>query len=160
MTVWILLGVLVAVGLRQTAPRRIGASRALVLPAALVLMSISGAWRTFGAGGAIEPLVAWALGAGIGAAGTRALDLPRGVVAHADGSLEIPGSFAPLAIMLAIFLAHYVVHVALAIAPTLAAQDAFVVGAAAAYGIPSGMVAARARKLWTARAQWQAVHAA
>jgi len=150
-SVWILLGVLLALGLRQATPRRIGATRALALPAAFVLLSISGAWRTFGASGAVEPLAAWALGAAIGAAANRALDLPRGVVARSDGSFDVPGSYAPLAIMLAIFSVHYVVHAALAIVPMLASRDAFVVAACAAYGVPSGMMASRARKLWAAR---------
>ena len=150
-SVWILLAVLVALGLRQTASRRIGPGRALLLPAALVLLSMFAASRTFGAGGAIEPLVAWALGAAIGAACSRALGLARGIVARTDGSLEVPGSFAPLGIMLSLFLVHYVAHVALAIAPALATNDAFVVAAAAASGLPSGMVAARAHAMWTAR---------
>jgi hypothetical protein len=141
-TVWILLAVLVALGLRQAAPRRIGARRVLVLPAALVLLSLSGVWRTFAAGGVIEPLVAWMIGAAIGAAGTRALELPRGVVGLPDGSLEVPGSFAPMAIMLAIFLVQYILHVALAIDPALAASDAVKVAAGAAFGLPSGMVVA------------------
>jgi len=150
-SVWILLAVLVALGLRQTTSRRIGPARALLLPAALVLLSMSAAGRTFGAGGAMEPLVAWALGAAIGVACSRALGLPRGIVALSDGRLEVPGSVAPLAIMLGLFLAHYVSHVALAIAPALATNDAFVVVAAAAYGLPSGMVAARAHAMWVAR---------
>jgi len=93
-------------------------------------------------------------------AANRALDLPRGVVARPDGSFDVPGSIAPLAIMLAIFSVHYVVNVVLALAPALAFRDAFVVAACAAYGIPSGMMAARAHKLWAARAAPRAVLAA
>jgi hypothetical protein len=150
--VWILLAVLVAVGLRQTAPRRVSASRVLMLPVAIGLLSLSSAWNAFGAAGAVETPLAWALGAVIGLAGGRALALPQGVVAHADGSFELPGSIVPLLVMLGVFALRYVVNVALAVSPGLAAQAAFAIAASAAYGAPVGLLAARARRVWAARA--------
>jgi hypothetical protein len=150
-SVWILLAALVALGVRQTAPRRIGARRALLLPAALLLLSLTGACRAFDAAGTLQPTLGWMLGAVLGAAIAAAIALPRGVVAHSDGSFEVPGSAVPLAILLALFSIHYATHAAIAIVPALATHDAFVLGSSLGYGLPSGMLAARAGKVWAAR---------
>jgi hypothetical protein len=150
--VWILLAVLVAVGLGQTAPRRVSATRLLLLPVVIGGLSLSSAWHAFGDANPVGMPLAWALGVAIGLAGARALGAPRGVVAHADGSFELPGSIVPLLVMLGVFALRYVVNVALAVSPVLAAQAAFAVAAGAAYGAPVGLLAGRARKTWAARA--------
>jgi hypothetical protein len=149
--VWLLLAAIVALGVRQMRRQRVGATRVLLLPAVLGLLGLGAAWRTFGAAGPIETALAWALGAAIGIAASRALAPLRGIVAHADGSLEVPGSVVPLALMLGVFALRYVVNVALAMHPALAAPGAFAITACAAYGAAGGLFAARAHRLWVAR---------
>ncbi|HEX4511188.1 MAG TPA: DUF6622 family protein [Burkholderiaceae bacterium] len=149
--VWIGLALLVAFGVKQMAPRRLGTRRLVVVPVILVLASGASAWQAFGASGEARMLLSWGAGLAIGWGLGRLLDLPRGVVANDDGTFHVPGSVVPLLLMLGIFLLRYIVNVALAVSPGLAMQTAFVIGASLAYGLPSGLFAARARKVLAAR---------
>jgi hypothetical protein len=149
--VWIGLALLIVVGVKQMSPRRVGTRRLAVLPVVLALASGLSAWQAFGNAGEARMLASWAVGLGLGLALGRLLDLPRGVVANADGTFHVPGSVVPLVLMLVIFAVRYVVNVALAVSPGLAAQAVFAIGACLAYGLPSGLFAARARKVLAAR---------
>ena len=150
--VWIGLAVLVALGIRQMSAQRVGARRLVALPIVLGLASALSAWQAFAAAGELRMIASWGVGLALGLQLGRVLDLPRGVVADRDGTFHVPGSVVPLLLMLGIFLVRYVVNVALAVSPGLAAQASFAIGACLAYGLPSGLFAARARKVLSVRA--------
>jgi hypothetical protein len=149
--VWIGLGLLVYLGIRQMSPQRVGTRRLVVLPLVLALASAISAWQAFAIAGEARMVLTWLAGLALGLGLGRLMRLPRGVVANADGTFHVPGSVVPLVLMLAIFLVRYIVNVALAVSPGWAAQDAFAMGACLAYGLPSGLFAARARQVLSAR---------
>jgi hypothetical protein len=140
--VWLLLAALIALGLLQARDRVVRTSQVLALPAGLGLWSLVSTGMAFGwqAGG----LAAWALAWGLGLA-LRGWPMPdQRVQALADGRWAVAGSWAPLALMLAIFAIRYGVSASLALRPGLAALPAFAAAAGLLYGLPSGLLAARA----------------
>jgi len=62
-------------------------------------------------------------------------------------TLQMPGSWVPLALMMGIFFTKYFVGVVLAMQPALAGNVAFGIGFAALYGAFSGVFSARAVRL-------------
>lgn len=150
--VWGLLALLVAIGVSQSMPRSVSARRAYVVPALMVALSLGGVASTFGARPAA--LAAWAAGLALAIlAGVDAV-APRGARwVSAASRFELPGSWLPLALILALFCVKYGVGVGLAIAPALAANLHFEVGIAFAYGVFSGLFAARAVALRRIAAQ-------
>lgn len=149
--VWCLLAGLVALGLRQSRDQVLSLHRVLLLPAAM------GAWAFFSATQAFgwhpATVAAWLTGLGLGYALNRWLMLPRRVQALADGRFAIAGSWAPLVLFLTIFITRYAVAASLAVVPELAMLPAFAGAACVFYGLPSGLLAARARRVLQARAQ-------
>jgi hypothetical protein len=148
--VWCLLACLVVLGLRQVRDQVLGLRRVLLLPAAL------GGWAFFSAtlafGWHPATVAAWLCGACLGHALNRWLMLPRRVQALADGRFAIAGSWAPLVLFLTIFSIRYAVAASLAVVPELATLPAFAAAACALYGLPSGLLAARAQRVLQARA--------
>ncbi len=114
--VWALLAALVALGLLQTRPRRVARAQLLALPLALLGLGLWSLLPVFAA----QPQAAliWALGlAGFAALGLR---LPRPAQARwlADAQrLQLPGSWVPMAIILAIFSLRYATGVSMALHP-------------------------------------------
>lgn len=143
--VWALLAALVALGLHQARDHQLTRSRALVQPIALGLLSFFGASSAFGWHATVQPM--WLAGFAIGIALSRHLMPPLRVQALAGGRFAIGGSWAPLVLIVAIFMLRYVGSVSLAIVPQLADLPLFAAGASALYGLPSGLLAARARRL-------------
>jgi hypothetical protein len=157
--VWVLLAALVAFGLTQARDRTIGLTRASVLPTVLLLLSLAGIVGSFGhgigiaGGGPLPGALPGALGAwlaGIGAA----LALPRRWIAArgatwsaATRQLHVPGSGLPLALIVASFAVKYVAGVELAMHPSLAADLPFAATCSLAFGLFSGIFAARALAL-------------
>ncbi|HEY8973074.1 MAG TPA: DUF6622 family protein [Burkholderiaceae bacterium] len=158
--VWAVLAVLVLVGLRQTRTQTLSGGRVWLVPLIAGVASLAGALRGFGAAGELLTGACWAIGAGLGLAANRALDLPRRVVANADGSFTIGGSIAPLFLLVGIFLVRYATNVALAVQPSLANDPLAAAVVAIAYGLTAGLLAARARKIWSTRADQGAAQAA
>ncbi len=158
--VWAVLAGLVLVGLRQLRTQTLPASRVWLVPAIVAVASLAGALRGFAGAGAVLTGACWALGAAAGFASNRALDLPRRVVANADGSFTVGGSIAPLLVFVGVFMVRYVVNVALAIQPSLAFDPEAAAAAAIAYGCTAGLLAARSRKIWASRRAATALAAA
>ena len=150
-TVWVVLAVLVAAGLRQTRTQRMSAGRVWLIPLVVGAASLAGALRGFAGAGELLTGASWLAGAALGFLSNRSLDLPRRVSANADGSFTIGGSIAPLLLFMGVFMVRYVVNVALAIAPALAHNPAAAAAAAIAYGLTAGLLAARSRKIWATR---------
>ncbi|MBW8758532.1 MAG: hypothetical protein JF586_13050 [Burkholderiales bacterium] len=152
LVVWAALALLVGIGLRQTRTQTLSAGRLWLVPLLAGAASLAGALRGFGGAGELLTGACWAIGSAIGFAANRWLDLPRRVVANADGRFTIGGSIAPLFILVAIFLVRYASNVALAIQPALANDPLAAAGVAIAYGLTAGLLLARARKIWSTRA--------
>jgi hypothetical protein len=158
--VWAVLAVLVLVGLRQTRTQTLSGGRVWLVPLIAGVASLAGALRGFGGAGELLTGGCWAIGAALGFAANRSLDLPRRVAANADGSFTIGGSIAPLFLLVGIFLVRYATNVALAIQPSLANDPLAAAVVAIAYGLTAGLLAARARKIWSTRADQGAAQAA
>jgi len=150
--VWAVLAVLVLVGLRQTRSQTLSGGRIWLVPLVAGAASLAGALRGFGGAGELLTGACWAIGAALGFAANRSLALPRRVVANADGSFTIGGSIAPLILLVGIFLVRYATNVALAIQPSLASDPVAAAVVAIAYGLTAGLLAARARRIWSSRA--------
>jgi len=147
--VWAVLALLVGIGLRQTRTQTLSAGRVWLVPLVAAAASLAGAVRGFGGAGELLTGACWAVGTAIGFAANRWLDLPRRVVANADGSFTIGGSIAPLFILVGIFLVRYASNVALAIQPALARDPLAAATVAIAYGLSAGLLLARARRIWS-----------
>ena len=140
--VWAILALLVALGAMQLRDHVLTRQRLLVQPVALGALSLYAAVSTFGL--QTGALLAWAMGATLGAALNRPLRLPRQVRRQADGRFAIGGSWAPMALLMTIFWLRYGINASLAMVPALAGQPAFAGGASALYGAASGLLVARA----------------
>lgn len=148
--IWILLAGLVALGLAQARPRTIGARRAALLPAMLVMLSLAGVASSFG----LAPTAAAAWLAGIVAAllATHAW-MPRPGARWSDSRefVHVAGSWLPLAVILALFATKYAAGVSLAMHPELGLRASFAMPFSFAFGIFSGVFAARGLQMWRAR---------
>ncbi len=152
-SVWAVLAVLVLVGLRQTRTQTLSGGRVWLVPAVAGAASLLGALRGFAGAGGLLTGACWAVGAALGFAANRGLDLPRRVAANPDGSFTIGGSLAPLCLLVGIFVVRYATNVALAIQPSLGSSPAAAATVAIAYGLTAGLLAARSRKIWSTRAR-------
>jgi len=145
--VWGLLIALIAFGLVQRLPRRVGPVRATAVPIVLAAWSFAGVLsRPVHADLA---LTAWAVCALAVFAVILRRPAPAGTRWRADQSLfEIPGSAVPLLAMMGLFAARYLGGASQAIAPTLAGQTAFIIAMSAVYGSFAGLFLGRAARLW------------
>jgi hypothetical protein len=150
--VYVLFTVLLAYGLMQVRTRRIGRRRVVVLPAVMMALSLIGVASSFGLG--LLPLALWLAGVALAHVAGQKLR-PRRHATHDAGtdSFVVPGSWLPLALMMAIFFARYAITVAIAIVPALAASDLLAGGASLLYGTMSGIFLARALHILAARAR-------
>ncbi len=143
--VWALLAALLALGLAQARARRVGPTRAALLPAAMLAWSLWGVATSFGSAPALP---AWAAGASAAALATRRLGAPAGTRWSAQAhAFQLPGSWLPLALILALFCCKFATGALLALRPALGADPAFATGASLAFGAFSGVFAGRALAL-------------
>lgn len=143
---------LVAFGLLQSRTSRVSTARAVILPIAMLVLSAYGAVSVFGA----QPAVAAAWFAGLATAVLVAqyvLGGPSGLVRDAtSGAVVVPGSWTPLALMMAIFFTKFAVGVTLAMSPLVKAQPTFWVPVCIAYGVFGGLFLFRGMKILRAPA--------
>jgi hypothetical protein len=156
--VWILLTVLIALGLRQARDHSVTVQRVLLQPLILGTLSLAAASSSFGLHWSVQP--AWLLGAALGWALNRRLGLPRRVQPLDGGRYLIGGSWAPMLTILSIFVLRYTAGAALAIVPTLATEPGFAAAASLLYGLPVGLIAARAAHVLGAGRQQPALQIA
>ena len=150
--VWGLLAGLIALGASQLVRRQVSLPRTLMLPLSMTLLSLFGLLSALGPSGALPSALAlWALVVGLTAiaalvwrttppAGSRYIAEQR--------AFDLPGSWVPMALILAIFLTKYGVGVALALQPQHLQDRSFVYALAAVYGAFNGILIARAARLW------------
>ena len=144
--VFALFLLLLVLGLRQMRDAQVHPTRFAIMPLAMGGLSFHGVVSAFGFQPA--PLSAWLAGAAI--TSIVLLRTPLSTGARYDAAthtLHLPGSAAPLALMMAIFFTRYAVSVALALHPALRHQTSVALAAAALYGSFSGLLAGQALRV-------------
>ena len=145
--VWPLFLLLALPGLLQTRTRPVGTARLAVLPVLMPALSFFGLLSVFGTN-AIA-LACWLAALLLTAASMRAIGAPRGVTYSPDArTFIVPGSWWPLALIMAIFFTRYAVAVALAMNRSLPHLALFTVVVSVTYGLPSGFFIGRALNIW------------
>ena len=135
--VWAVLAALVAIGLKQSFPRRLRLGRVTTLPVAFVALSLA------------SLVSALALGLVLAAVAVRTSGAPAAARwLPAERAFEVPGSWLPLALMLGIFALRFAVAVLLAQQPALRGDATFAALAGFGYGGFSGVFLGRALALW------------
>jgi hypothetical protein len=145
--VFVTFAILLWFGARQMLASSVSLTRATLMPAVMISLSLYGVASAFGESSMALP--AWAAAA----MAVLALVLQRPLPATtrydaAARRFHIAGTAAPLTLMMGIFLTKYIVGVLLAIHPELGHQAAFEIGFSALYGAFTGIFAGRAIRLW------------
>lgn len=145
--VWILLAVLIALGIWLSFPRRMTLRRATIVPMLLLLWSLVGVVSTFGAPS--FGLAGW--GAGIAAA--LLLTAASGAWSRihwssADSRLVVPGSWAPMLLIMGVFFTKFAVAATLSTQPALKLDPVFATWVGLAYGSFSGLFLGRTTVMW------------
>jgi hypothetical protein len=139
---FVLFFVLLAVGYLQSKGQVVKRGRVAVLPVAMIVLSLYGVMSAFG--NSSVALVSWTAGAGIAGWVGVLLGIPRGVrYSRAAGAFSVPGSWLPLALMMAIYFTRYATAVVLARQLPVAGEPAFVGSVGLCYGACSGLFLAR-----------------
>lgn len=146
--VWGLLGAFLALGISQLRDRSASLVRVSLLPLGMTLFSAGGMLGAFGR----SPLIEAAIGIWVAAAMVLFFIVaPGNSKASYDPvrrTYALPGSLAPLALIVGIFLVKYVVGVEIRIAPHLMHEPQYALTVAGLYGGFSGMFIGRAARLW------------
>jgi hypothetical protein len=132
---------LLAIGYRQSLPRRIKPQRMAAIAVAMFALSLYGVISAFGA--LPLPLFAWSLGIAISVALGDAVFGPHGL-RQVDNTVEVPGSWWPLALMMGIFAAKFVLGFATGVRSPIVHDIWFIAAASLAFGVLSGGFTARA----------------
>jgi hypothetical protein len=141
--VFVLFFALIALGYYQSKDRMVRRSKISMLPVAMIALSFYGVLSAFG----MAPIgfALWVLGVAISVKLGAKLAAPKGVIYSAETqSFFVPGSWLPLAFMMAIFFTKYAVGVILAKQLPVARETAFVGSVSLCYGLLSGVFLARA----------------
>jgi hypothetical protein len=146
--VFVLFAGLLGFGLIQSRNRSVKKQVAYVLPAAMVALSLSGVQSSFGL--KLLPVAAWAAGLLVTAVVLYKIISSRGMSFDSDkNTFFIPGSWAPLAVIMAIFFTKYALAVVQGRMGTVVGPGAAAV-LSLAYGCFSGYFCARAASLMAA----------
>jgi uncharacterized membrane protein len=144
--VWGLLAALLALGFSQVRSRTAGLGRIALLPLGLGAFSLYGTVSAFGASPTV--IGSWLAATTLLLLIVTQMPLPAG--AHYDGAsrqFQLPGSWVPMALIMAIFLTKYVVGVSLVMHLELKANANFSLAIGTLYGVYSGIFAGRAFRL-------------
>lgn len=156
--VFALFVALLAFGLLQTRSRDVKAILAYVLPAGMVALSLSGIQSSFGF--KPSPLAAWAVGlVAIAVIGYKAFPHEGISFDPANGTFYIPGSWVPLAVIMAIFFTKYAFAVMQGFGVAAAGSPITAVALSLIYGCLSGYFVARASSLVAAARRPRQTHA-
>ena len=148
--VWGLLAALAWLGLSQARARTASLARIALMPVAMTGLSLWGTVSAFGGSPMFGyVMLAWMFAAAVMLSVITPTAAPRGSSYDAAArTFSLPGSWVPMALILAIFLIKYVVGVDLAMQPTLARDGQYTLVVGALYGLFSGVFAGRAARLW------------
>lgn len=137
---------LLALGLMQARPRRVGRTPALLLPAGMIVLSLAGIQSSFGL--AAGPLGWWAVAMGLSTSLGYSMFRDRRVAFDATAKqFLVPGRWTPLAVIMAIFFTKYAFAVMRALDAGVISSPAFAASLSGVYGMLSGYFAARAVNL-------------
>ena len=137
---------LVYLGLQQSKVRTVTITRLTLLPLAMLGLSFSGVWNTFN--GASLGITFWLAAMVATALLAQWIAFDKGVrYLPETRSFILPGSWLPLALMMAIFFTKYAVGIVLSQRAELAAMPAFVIVVSLAYGFFSGAFFGRTLKI-------------
>jgi len=141
--VFALFLVLATVGYFQSRDRNVGRAKVTILPLAMIALSFYGVISAFGMNpGAV---IYWAVGFAAMVWLGAILALPRGISYTAETqTFFVPGSWLPLALMMAIFFTKYTVGVILARRLAIADEPIFISIISLCYGLFSGIFFSRA----------------
>ena len=145
--VWALLVGLVALGYSQTRSRSISQGRLVIIPAAMMVLSLYGTLSAFGP----SPTVvgAWLAACALAASLVALRTAPAGTAYdRVHRRYTLPGSWLPLVVILGIFCTKYAVGVTLAMHSAMAHHTLFATLIGTLYGLFSGFFAGRALRLW------------
>lgn len=143
--VFVLFAGLLGFGLIQTRNRKVKKRVAYVLPAAMVALSLSGVQSSFGF--KLLPVAAWAAGLLVVAFVCYKVLPNRGMSFDSEkNTFFIPGSWAPLVVIMAIFFTKYALAVVQGRMGT-AVDPGTAVAISLAYGCFSGYFCARVANL-------------
>lgn len=145
--VWILLAVLIAVGVSQSFARRRSLGSAIAAPLAMIVLSLYGVLSAFPF--QAPAIIAWAGGVAASLALARSIVAWRAISWSAsDRCLEVPGSWAPMALILGIFTMKFAVGALLATHPELVRSGLFGATAGFTFGALSGAFLSRGVAMW------------
>lgn len=145
--VWGLLAGLIALGASQARARTASLARVTLMPVAMTAFSIWGTVSTFGHSLMLSSvLMTWAVLAA-GVFSMMAKGQAAGSYDPAQRLFTLPGSWAPLQLILGIFATKYAANVALAMHPELVNDGVFSLTQAALYGVFTGLFTGRAARL-------------
>jgi hypothetical protein len=145
--VWALLVALVALGYSQTRSRTIGLQRVVIMPVAMIFLSLYGTVSAFGPSPGV--LSAWLAAGAMLASMVVLRPAPMGTAYDSiRRQYALPGSWLPLFVILCIFSTKYAVGVTLAMQPAMARDTLFAALVSMLYGLFSGFFAGRALRLW------------
>ncbi|HRK18113.1 MAG TPA: hypothetical protein PK970_04090 [Hyphomicrobiaceae bacterium] len=144
--VWIILAVILALGLLQLRTRNVPRSRVMILPLAMVGLSIYTLVSGFQPWG--SPIGFWAAGLGIAFGVNAALiRAPSGVTHDAEtDTFRVPGSIIPMLVMLGIFGMNYFVGVTRALTPSRLQEPDFRMLVCGGLGLLTGLLVSRAAR--------------
>ena len=134
---------LIFLGYSQTKTRKTSTRRLAILPIAMMCLSASGVWSTFGA----SPLgfIAWLIGISGMLAIFTWVKYPKNVAYSSKEQLyTIPGSWVAFTLIMLIFFTKYTVAVLLIRNSALYQSTFFIIGICTLYGLSSGWFFARA----------------
>ena len=144
--VFALFAGLLAFGLLQARSRDVKKTLAYALPAGMVALSLSGIESSFGLGP--FPVAAWAAGLAVVTLIAYKAFPHKGLSYDAGkNTFHIPGSWAPLAVIMAIFFTKYAFAVMQGFGAAAASSPVTAVVLSFAYGCFSGYFCARAVSL-------------
>jgi hypothetical protein len=139
---------LVGFGWSQRRERTVNLYLLALAPLGMTAFSLYGTLQAFG----ILALGAWAAGVAAAIGVGLALKRPEGVrYSPEDASFRVPGSWTPLALMMAVFFVRYLIAVCIGIDPSLRQPGLFSLAASLAYGLLGGVFPARALRVWSQR---------
>lgn len=145
--VWALLAGLIALGYSQTRSRSVGLARTIIMPVAMVFLSLFGTVSVFGATPTV--LGAWLTSCLLVVSLILTQAAPAGTAyQRSTRQYVMPGSWLPMGVILAIFMTKYAVGVTLAMQPSLAHSDTFPLIISLLYGVFSGFFTGRTLRLW------------
>lgn len=157
--VWAVLAFIVVMGVLQSRDQLMARARLLILPLAWTAFGAWGVESTFGLSAA--PLLAWAAGLGSSLLWVKRSGWPG--AARFDGASQrffVPGSWVPMALMLAIFIGKFALGFSVAMHPEVLRNAGVALGFSAWFGLISGVFLGRSRNILSrAPAALNAAHA-